>query len=118
MSGALNMLKSVASFVAPVLDLVSAIPGIGQISSLVKSGLSILSNLDTAFSNFPKGLAEVAVKAFGELLPTPIKQIASFVTNPGKGLMDLLPVDVSKFLPASLTPAIPGVVNDLIDDWL
>ena len=118
MSGVVNAIKSVASFVAPVLDLVQMIPGVGTLAGLAKSALNVLSNLDQAFSDFPKGLISVALKAASDLLPTPLKQIGEFLQDPGKGLFSLIPDSVRNFLPQSLVPAVPGVINDLLPDWL
>lgn len=118
MSGALNIIKSVASFVAPVLDIVQMIPGVGALAGIAKSAMNVISNLDQAFSDFPKGLISVAIKAASDLLPTPLKQIGEFLQDPGKGLFALIPDSVRSFLPSSLVPAVPGVINDLLPDWL
>ena len=117
MSGVVNAIKSVASFVAPVLDLVQMIPGVGQIVGVVKSAVSIVSNIDQAFSNFPMGLLNVAAKAASAFLPTPLDQIGKFLENPGAGLFNLLPDGIKALVPPSFVPYVPGVLNDLIDGW-
>lgn len=118
MSGIVKSLGGIVNAIAPVLDLVQAIPGLGSIVGVAKSAFSIISQIDQVFSDFPKGLVNVALKAAGEILPVPGKQILDMITNPGQGLFNLLPDAVKNFLPSSLTPAVPGALNDLISDWL
>ena len=118
MSGIVNTLSNIASFVAPVLDLVKAIPGVGQIVGAAQAAISIVKDLDKAFSDFPMGLISVAAKAAGEFLPTPFSQIADIVADPGKGLMSIIPDGIRNLIPDSLVPAMPGAINDLVDEWI
>jgi phage-related protein len=109
-----DIAKSVASIAGPILNVVKMIPGVGQIASIADTALSIVSNVDKAFHNFPKGLIEVAADAASKLLPSPIADIAHYVMNPGEALMGLVPQGVLDFMPAQYRPQLPAIVNDLV----
>ena len=109
-----NVVNSISSVLGPVLSLAKLIPGVGQLVGLGEAALNFVSNIDKALQNFPKGLIQVALGAAASMLPTPLSNIAKIIADPAKALEGIIPKGVLAFLPASIRPAVPKLVTDLI----